>query len=96
MTGFESARSYLWFEGCGLGANCGDRGQRPQLQWRRRRLAGGFLSLGALTSEPMWASARFEDFSLQRLEWRGGEVVLKSGRRDVGVPGVGRESGGVV
>jgi hypothetical protein len=42
MTGFESARSYLRFEGCGLWAKCGNRGQRPQLQWRLCRLAGGF------------------------------------------------------
>ena len=27
------------------------------------------------------------------LEWRGGEVVFKSGRRDVGVPGGGRKVG---
>ena len=29
-------------EGCGLSAKCEIRGQRPQLQWRRRRLVGGF------------------------------------------------------
>ena len=30
--------SYRVFEGCGLSAKCENRGQRPQLQWRRRRL----------------------------------------------------------
>ncbi len=53
----------------------------------------GFSVAGGLTPELMWASSRFEDFSLQGLEWRGGEVVLKSGRRDVGVPGVVRKVG---
>ena len=31
-------------EGCGLGAKCGNRGQRPQLQWRLCRLIGGFFA----------------------------------------------------
>jgi len=42
VTGCESVHSDLWVEGCGLRANCENRGQRPQLQWRRRRLVGGF------------------------------------------------------
>ena len=32
------------FEGCGLGAKCGNRGHRPRLQWRRRRLHRRFVS----------------------------------------------------
>jgi hypothetical protein len=44
MAGFESAYAYLWFEGRGLGVNCGNRGQRPQLQCQRCRSAGGFVS----------------------------------------------------
>ena len=43
-TGYESVDSYLWFEGCGLGAKCENRGQRPQLQWRLCRLVGGFFA----------------------------------------------------
>ena len=33
-----------WLEGCSLGAKCEIRGQRPQLQWRLCRLAGGFFA----------------------------------------------------
>ena len=35
-------RSDPAFEGCGLGAKCGNRGRRPRLQWRLGRLDGGF------------------------------------------------------
>ena len=38
----KSVVSHLCLEGFGLWANCENRGQRPQLQWRRRRLEGGF------------------------------------------------------
>jgi hypothetical protein len=31
-------------EGCGLWAKCGNRDQRPQLQWRLCRFVGGFVS----------------------------------------------------
>ena len=42
LFGWEPAANQ-WFrshylEGCGLSAKCENRGQRPQLQWRRRRL----------------------------------------------------------
>jgi hypothetical protein len=40
--GFESVDSNPGFEGCGLEAKCENRGQRPQRQWRRRRLIGSF------------------------------------------------------
>ena len=33
-----------YLEGCGLSANCGNRGQRPQLQWRLCRLICGFVA----------------------------------------------------
>ena len=42
--GFESVAANQWIEGCGLGAKCENRGQRPQLQWRLCRVAGGFVS----------------------------------------------------
>ena len=32
------------FEGCGLGAKCGNRGRRTRLQWRLCRLRRGFGS----------------------------------------------------
>jgi hypothetical protein len=45
--GGEPAANQLFrshcLEGCGLGAKCGNRGQRPQLQWRLCRLIGGFV-----------------------------------------------------
>ena len=47
--GGETAANQLFrshcLEGCGLSANCGNRGQRPQLQWRLGRLVGGFVSV---------------------------------------------------
>ena len=42
--GFELVRSYPAFEGCGLGANGENRGQRTRLQRRRRRLRRRFGS----------------------------------------------------
>ena len=44
FAGFESPPSHPPLEGCGPQANCGNRGQRTRLQWRRRRLRCGFLS----------------------------------------------------
>jgi hypothetical protein len=37
----ESVAANQWIEGCGLGAKCENRGQRPQPQWRLCRVAGG-------------------------------------------------------
>ena len=43
-TGCVKADSEPLPEGCGPGANCENRGQRPQLQWRLGRLRGCFGS----------------------------------------------------
>jgi hypothetical protein len=42
--GCESVGSNLCLDGCGLGAKCGNRGQRPQLQWRLGRRLVVFMS----------------------------------------------------
>ena len=42
-TGCVEADSEPCLEGCGLGAKCGNRGQRLQLQGRLCRLRSGFV-----------------------------------------------------
>ena len=53
--GFEEVVSYPCFEGCGLGAKCGNRGRRTRLQRRLGRLCRGFGS-GSFGSQtvPVW------------------------------------------
>ena len=40
VTGSVEADAEPCFEGCGLGATCGNRGQRTRLQWRLGRRVG--------------------------------------------------------
>ena len=42
-TGYGKAVSEPCLEGCGLGAKCGNRGQRTRLQWRLGRREGDFV-----------------------------------------------------
>ena len=51
------------FEGCGLGAKCGNRGRRTRLQWRRRRLHGSFGSgfFVAGVADPGRGAERFSE-----------------------------------
>jgi hypothetical protein len=42
-SGSVEADAYPCFEGCGLGATCGNRGQRTRLQRRLSRLRGCFV-----------------------------------------------------
>ena len=57
-----------YLEGCGLSANCGNRGQRPQLQWRLCRLICGFVAGFFQSAFPLasrFPSLSFPNFGFQ-------------------------------